>query len=75
MFIITILNGACLSIDDRRLFEFLMLESAQAGLSWYRVLHKRENYRAAFDGFDPEKIAQFGDRKVESFCRGAAFAQ
>jgi DNA-3-methyladenine glycosylase I len=52
--------------EDRLLFEFLVLESAQAGLSWYTVLRKRENYRAAFDGFDPEKVAQYDDQKVES---------
>ncbi len=48
--------------DDRRLFEFLLLEGAQAGLSWYTILRKRENYRAAFAGFDPEKVAGFGER-------------
>ena len=42
--------------DDRLLFEFLTMESAQAGLSWYTVLHKRENYRKAFDGFDPKTV-------------------
>ncbi|MBI5197129.1 MAG: DNA-3-methyladenine glycosylase I [Nitrospirae bacterium] len=51
--------------DDRRLFEFLTLEAAQAGLSWYTVLRKRENYRAAFAGFDPEKVARFNASKVE----------
>jgi len=50
--------------DDRRLFEFLTLEGAQAGLSWLTILNKRENYRRAFDGFDPEKIARYGARKV-----------
>jgi DNA-3-methyladenine glycosylase I len=50
--------------DDRRLFEFLILEGAQAGLSWDTVLAKRENYRAAFDNFDAEKIARYGDMKV-----------
>jgi DNA-3-methyladenine glycosylase I len=49
--------------DDQRLFEFLILEGAQAGLSWYTVLRKRENYRIAFDHFDPEKIAKYGKRK------------
>ncbi len=43
--------------DDRKLFEMLILEGAQAGLSWRTILRKRENYRRAFDGFDPEKIA------------------
>src|SRR5262249_32053268 len=50
--------------DDRRLFEFLTLEAAQAGLSWYTVLRKRENYRAAFAGFDPEAVARFGEADV-----------
>ena len=49
--------------DDRHLFEMLILEGAQAGLSWLTVLKKRESYREAFDGFDPEKIAQYGDKK------------
>lgn len=52
--------------DDRRLFEFLTLESAQAGLSWYTVLRKRENYRAAFEQFDPEKVARYGEKEVAS---------
>src|SRR3989338_10267686 len=51
--------------DDRGLFEFLILEGAQAGLSWITILRKRENYRAAFDGFDPEKIARFTPNKIE----------
>lgn len=51
--------------DDRLLFEFLILEAAQAGLSWYTVLRKRENYRAAFDGFDPAKVARYTPAKVE----------
>ncbi|HSK72056.1 MAG TPA: DNA-3-methyladenine glycosylase I [Pyrinomonadaceae bacterium] len=49
--------------DDRRLFEFLILEGAQAGLSWDTVLRKRENYRAAFDNFDAEKIAPYDAKK------------
>jgi DNA-3-methyladenine glycosylase I len=49
--------------DDRRHFEFLVLESAQAGLSWITILKKRENYRRAYDGFDPEKVARYGERK------------
>ncbi len=52
--------------DDRLIFEFLTLESAQAGLSWYTILRKRENYRRAFDGFDPEKVARYDDRKLEA---------
>jgi DNA-3-methyladenine glycosylase I len=50
--------------DDRCLFEFLLLETAQAGLSWYTVLRKRENYRAAFDSFNPEIVATYDDQKV-----------
>ena len=52
--------------DDRRLFEFLILESAQAGLSWYTVLRKREHYRLAFDDFDPERIATYDEARVET---------
>lgn len=51
--------------DDRALFEFLILEGAQAGLSWLTVLRKREAYRKAFAGFDPEKVARFTPRKIE----------
>jgi len=51
--------------DDRVLFEYLTLEAAQAGLSWYTVLCKRENYRAAYAGFDPQIGAQFGDADIE----------
>src|SRR4051794_11353700 len=50
--------------DDRRQFEFIILEGAQAGLSWSTILNKRENYRAAFADFDAEKIARFGKRDV-----------
>jgi len=49
--------------DDRKLFEMLILEGAQAGLSWITILRKRENYRQAFDGFDAEKIACYSERK------------
>ncbi len=51
--------------DDRLLFEFLILEGAQAGLSWTTILRKRESYRRAFDGFDPAVVAGYDDRKVE----------
>jgi len=51
--------------DDAKHFEFLVLESAQAGLSWLTVLRKRENYRKAMDGFDVKKIAKYDDKKVE----------
>lgn len=50
--------------DDRRLFEFLILEGAQAGLSWATILKKRENYRRAFDGFDPHKVAGYQHSKI-----------
>ena len=52
--------------DDRQLFEMLILEGAQAGLSWITILRKRVNYRRAFDGFDEEKIARYGVRKKRS---------
>jgi len=55
--------------DDRKLFELLTLEGAQAGLAWITILRKREGYRKAFDGFDPEKIAGYGKRKVESLLQ------
>jgi DNA-3-methyladenine glycosylase I len=55
--------------DDRLLFEFLILEGAQAGLSWDTILKKRENYRAAFDQFDARKIARYDRRKVQSLLR------
>jgi len=50
--------------DDRALFEFLVLEGAQAGLSWDTILKKRENYRAAFDNFDPVKVARYSDARI-----------
>jgi DNA-3-methyladenine glycosylase I len=52
--------------DDRTLFEFLILEGAQAGLSWSTILNKRENYRRAFDGFDPQKVAEYQSKKITS---------
>jgi DNA-3-methyladenine glycosylase I len=55
--------------DERRLFEMLILEGAQAGLSWLTVLRKREAYRAAFDGFDPERVAAYDGRKVRALLR------
>jgi len=51
--------------DDRTLFEFLILEGAQAGLSWETILRKRANYRAAFDNFDPRKVAKYDQRKIK----------
>jgi DNA-3-methyladenine glycosylase I len=55
--------------DDTRLFEFLILEGAQAGLSWETILRKRDNYRAAFDGFDPRKVAKYGQRKIDALLK------
>lgn len=55
--------------DDRTLFEFLILEPFQAGLSWETILNKRENFRRAFDGFDPEAVSRYGGAKVESLMR------
>lgn len=52
--------------DDRELFGLLLLESAQAGLSWQTILNKRENYRKAFDDFDPDKIARYDQQKIAS---------
>ena len=52
--------------DDRALFELLILEGAQAGLSWITILRKRESYRRAFDGFDPERVARYGEAKVRA---------
>ena len=57
--------------DDRKLFEFLLLEGAQAGLAWITILRKREGYRTLFDGFDPEKIARYEDRKLEELLQDA----
>ncbi|MEW5900156.1 MAG: DNA-3-methyladenine glycosylase I, partial [Acidobacteriota bacterium] len=50
--------------DDRKIFEFLILEGMQAGLSWRTILHKRENFRKAFHGFDPARVARYGERDV-----------
>ena len=58
--------------DDRRLFEFMVLEGAQAGLTWMTVLRRREAYRAAFADFDPIRIARFDRRKLESLMRNDA---
>ena len=61
--------------DDRVLFEFIVLESAQAGLSWYTILRKRENYRRAFDGFDPNVIAQYDNAKIASLLQDAGIVR
>lgn len=61
--------------DDRALFELLILEGAQAGLSWATILKKRENYRRAFDGFDPALIARYGDEKVAALLADAGIVR
>jgi len=61
--------------DDQKQFEFLVLESAQAGLSWYTILKKRENYRVAYDGFDPEKVAKYDENKVEELMQNAGIVR
>src|SRR5213594_2355677 len=55
--------------DDRVLFEFLLLEGAQAGLSWDTILRKRDNYRAAFDKFDPKRISRYEQPRIDSLMR------
>jgi DNA-3-methyladenine glycosylase I len=61
--------------DDRILFEFLILEGAQAGLSWSTILNKRENYRRAFDNFDARKIAKYDSRKVKKLLADAGIVR
>ena len=61
--------------DDVRWFEFLILEGAQAGLSWDTILRKRENYRNAFAGFDPAAVAKFGERKIASLLADAGIVR
>ncbi len=61
--------------DDKALFELLILEGAQAGLSWATILKKRENYRLAFDGFDPHLIAGYGDDKVAALLSDAGIVR
>ena len=61
--------------DDRRLYEMLTLEGAQAGLSWSTILNKREGYRKAFAGFDPEKVAVFDSRKVARLLQNPAIVR
>lgn len=61
--------------DDRLLFEFLVLEGAQAGLSWITVLRKRDTYRRAFGGFDPEKVARYDKRKVATLMIDAGIVR
>lgn len=61
--------------DERALFEFLVLEGAQAGLSWSTILHKRENYRKAFDNFEPQKVARYGDKKFAALMNDAGIVR
>jgi DNA-3-methyladenine glycosylase I len=61
--------------DDRGLFEFLILEGHQAGLSWEIVLRKREAYRAAFDGFDPKRIAKYDAKKIRALLQNAGLVR
>jgi DNA-3-methyladenine glycosylase I len=61
--------------DDRTLFEFLVLEGAQAGLSWITILRKRDAYRKAFAGFDPEKVARFNEKKIEALMQDAGIVR
>lgn len=61
--------------DDRALFEKLVLEGFQAGLSWLTILKKRESFRAAFDGFDPERIARYGTRDIERLMADAGIVR
>ncbi len=61
--------------DDRRLFEMLMLEGFQAGLAWITILRKRENFKRAFDGFDPATIARYDQAKIESLLQDAGIVR
>jgi DNA-3-methyladenine glycosylase I len=61
--------------DDRVLFEFLVLEGAQAGLSWDTILRKRENYRVAFDQFSPEKISRYGETKIRTLMQNSGIVR
>lgn len=61
--------------DDHLLFEFLVLEGAQAGLSWETILKKRESYRSAFSGFDPKKVAKFGTQEVEKLLQNSGIVR
>jgi DNA-3-methyladenine glycosylase I len=61
--------------DDRKLFEHIILDGAQAGLSWEIILRKRDNYRAAFDGFDPVKVARFDARRIRKLLGDAGIVR
>src|SRR6059058_5971279 len=63
------------SRDDGHLFEMLVLEGAQAGLSWSTILHKREGYRKAFAGFEPAKVARFDRRKIERLLQDSSIVR
>jgi len=63
------------TFDDQKHFEFLVLESAQAGLSWITILKKRENYRKAYDNFDPKKVARYGDSKKAKLLADAGIVR
>ena len=63
------------SFDERHLFEMMNLEGAQAGLSWITILKKRDNYRRAFDGFDPEKMARYDEAKVAALLADAGIVR
>jgi DNA-3-methyladenine glycosylase I len=61
--------------NDRALFEKLILDGFQAGLSWLIILRKRDNFRRAFDGFEPERIARYNKRKIESLMKDAGIVR
>ena len=61
--------------DDRTFFEFLILEGAQAGLSWSTILNKRENYRRAFDNFEPERVARFDRRRIQKLLANSGIVR
>ena len=69
MWSITISSGACRCMTTGVIFEFLTLEAAQAGLSWYTVLRKRGAYRDAFADFDPQKVARYGKKQIEALLK------
>src|ERR1700758_4098512 len=68
-------EGGVLEYDDRALYEKLMLDGFQAGLSWITILRKRDNFRRAFDGFKPEKVARYRPAKVERLMRDAGIVR
>jgi DNA-3-methyladenine glycosylase I len=61
--------------DERKHFEFLVLETMQAGLSWHIILKKRENFRKAFDGFDPVRVARYNERKIQSLLKDSGIVR